>query len=91
MEMFDLRWKTCFLSEENLVVFHLVFHWVSKFIHLNQMEVIYWLLTEWIINEFEKEVWKAVGLLKNWIDTEDVIRNTVRSWNTQAQRKKKVG
>ena len=91
MEMFDLRWKTCFISEENLVVFYLVFHWVSKFIHLNQMEVIYWLLTEWIINELEKEVWKAVGLLKNWIDTEDVIRNTVRSWNTQAQRKKKVG
>ena len=24
--MFDLRWKTCFISDENLVVFHLVFH-----------------------------------------------------------------
>ena len=54
MEMFDLRWKKSFLSDENLVVFHLVFHWVSRFIHLTQMEVIYWLLTAWIINEFEK-------------------------------------
>ena len=53
MEMFDLRWKTCFISDENLVVFHLVFHWRSRFIHLTQMEVIYWLLTAWIINEFE--------------------------------------
>ena len=53
MQMFDLRWKTCFISDENLVVFHLVFHWVSRFIHLTQMEVIYWLLTAWIINEFE--------------------------------------
>ena len=53
MQMFDLRWKTCFISDENLVVFHLVFHWVSRFIHLTEMEVIYWLLTAWIINEFE--------------------------------------
>ena len=45
MELFDLRSKTCFISDENRVVFHLVFHWVSRFIHLTQMEDIYWLLT----------------------------------------------
>ena len=64
MEMFDLRWKTCFISDENLVVFHLVFHWVSRFIHLTQMEVIYWLLTAWIINEFENS--NLTSLLKKW-------------------------
>ena len=53
MQVFDLRWKTCFISDENLVVFYLVFHYVSKFIHLTQMVVIYWLLTAWIINEFK--------------------------------------
>ena len=54
MQVFDLRWKTCFISKENLVVFYLVFHLVSRFIPLIQMVIIiYWLLTEWIIDEFE--------------------------------------
>ena len=26
MKVFDLRWKPCFNSDENLVVFYLVFH-----------------------------------------------------------------
>ena len=45
MQMFHLRGKTCFISDENLVVFHLVFRWISRFIHVTQTEVIYWLLT----------------------------------------------
>ena len=54
MQVFDLRWKTCFISKENLVVFYLVFHLVSRFIPLIQMVIIiYWLLIEWIIDEFE--------------------------------------
>ena len=40
------------------MVFHLVFHWVSRFIHLTQMEVIYWLLTASIINKFENVIHK---------------------------------
>ena len=31
--------KTC------MVAFYLVFHYISRFIHLTQMVVIYWLLT----------------------------------------------
>ena len=31
----------------------LVFHWVSRFIHLTQIDLINWLITLWIINEFE--------------------------------------
>ena len=54
MQVFDLRWKTCFISKENLVVFYLVFHLVSRFIPLIQVVIIiYWLLIEWIIDEFE--------------------------------------
>ena len=47
-----LKWKNkkCLISDENLVVFHLVLLLVLRFIHLTQMEVIYWLLTAWIIN-----------------------------------------
>ena len=72
MQMFDLRWKTCFISDENPVVFHLVFHWVSRFIHLTRIEVIYWLLTAWIINEFEELgkmvlTWKNVSHLEKWV------------------------
>ena len=40
MQVFDLRWKTCFISKENLVVFYLVFHLVSRFIPLIQMVII---------------------------------------------------
>ena len=40
-------------SQKNLVVFYLVFHLVSRFIPLIQMVIIYWLLTESIIDEFE--------------------------------------
>ena len=53
MQVFDLRWKTCLISDENLVVFYLVFDLVSRFNQLTQMAIIYWLLTEWIIDEFE--------------------------------------
>ena len=34
--------------------FHLVFHWVSRLIHLTKIDIIYWLVTSWSINEFEK-------------------------------------
>ena len=33
-----------FISDENLVVFYPVFYKLSRFIHLTQMVVIYWLL-----------------------------------------------
>ena len=36
MQVFALGWKTCFISVENLVMFYLVFHKVSRFIHLTQ-------------------------------------------------------
>ena len=56
----DLRWKTCFISDENMVAFYSVFHWVSRFVHLTQTVVIYWLLTSWITNEIEKCLERAL-------------------------------
>ena len=54
--------KKCLISDKKHVssqmktwwCFIWCFIWVSRFIHLTQMEVIYWLLTAWIIIEFEK-------------------------------------
>ena len=34
-------------------IFYLVFQYVSRFIHLTQMVVFYWLLTAWILNKFQ--------------------------------------
>ena len=45
--------KNMFHLKKNLVVFYQVFHLVSRFIPLIQMVIIYWLLTESIIDEFE--------------------------------------
>ena len=47
-------------------MFYLVFHKVSRFIHLTQMVVIYWLLTEWIINEFDNNSSKIFKVSIKW-------------------------
>ena len=52
MQMFDLRSKTFLISDQNPKDLDLVFHWVSPFIHLTQIDLINWLGTLWIINEF---------------------------------------
>ena len=81
--MFDLRWKTCFISDENLVVFHLVFHWVSRFIHLTEMEVIYWLLTAWLINEFENAYATMTSVL---YDLKSKIYEIVFKWKVKVRK-----
>ena len=40
---------------QNTACFHLVFHWVSRRIHLSKIDIIYWLVTSGIINEFENK------------------------------------
>ena len=55
MQVFDLRRKTCFISVENLVMFYLVFHKVSRFIHLTQNNGHHLLALDCMNNnEFEK-------------------------------------
>ena len=77
MQVFELRWKTCFISNENPVVFYLVFHYVSKFIHLTQMVVIYWLLTAWVINEFKNCLFKIrLGQSIQWHGMKQVLTDT---------------
>ena len=40
--------------------FQLVFHWVSKLIHLTIIRCSGWVRAAWIINEFEKVSWKYI-------------------------------
>ena len=55
--MFHLKWKP-------IVVFYLVFDLVSRFIHLIQMVIIYWLLTSWIIIFI---IHPTLKLIKSWV------------------------
>ena len=54
IQVLDLRSKTFLIWDQNPKDLDLVFHWVSRFIHLTQIDLINWLATLWIINEFEK-------------------------------------
>ena len=48
MQVFDLRSKTFLISDQNPKDLDLVFHWVLSFIHLTQIDLIYWLVTLFI-------------------------------------------
>ena len=56
MQVFEFSTKMFLISDQNPKDLNLVSHWVSTFIHLTQMNVIYWPVTLWIIviNEFEE-------------------------------------
>ena len=57
------RFKHGFLSKP---CFQLVFHWVSKLIHLTRIRCSGWVRAAWIINEFEKgrwSTWKSVDFI----------------------------
>ena len=59
MQVFDLRWKKSFISDEKLMVFYLMFLLgIWRFFHLTQMVFIFFFfffcfLIARIINEFE--------------------------------------
>ena len=64
MQVFDLRSKTVLIWDQNPKDLDLVFHWVSRFIHLTQIDLINWLVTLWIINEFENVHFITVPILR---------------------------
>ena len=44
MQVFDLISKPCLISDQNPLDLYLSVHWVSRFMYLTQISLIYWLL-----------------------------------------------
>ena len=68
----------------NTCGFQLVFHWVSKLIHLTRMGRSVRLITIWIINEFEKAISNMAFIVKyrqNVIQTSRYYFG--RNWNVK--------
>ena len=66
-------------------VFQLVFHWVSKLIHLTRIRCSGWVRDAWIINEFENYV---VHITVDWIKScrKKLVTGFERKWTRRSFR-----
>ena len=62
---------------QNTACFHLVFHWVSKLVHLTKIDINYWLLMSWIINKFEK---CSATILRGYFQVTANPASVVEAW-----------